>query len=78
MTWFITHFEPLQEFLTNYLSILQIKKVNKSLFYILNLIYNIISCHKCLVFWSTLLITFNIWFAIYLSLMAYTLTKINK
>ncbi len=61
--WFFSQFEPVQSFLD---------KVYKYLPEKLQFSRSYLGCFKCLTFWITLGITFNIYTAILLSMIAYT------
>ena len=65
--WFISHFEPVQSFLD---------KVYKLLPERLQFTRTYMGCFKCLTFWITLLMTFNIYTAILFSMIAYTYDRV--
>ena len=67
LTWFITHFEPIQTLLD---------KIYKYLPKGIQFTRSYAGCFKCVTFWITLLITFNIFYAIGLSMIAYTYDRI--
>lgn len=77
-TWFITNFEPLQNKIIDIISILKIKKINKHLHRLIELFYDVISCHKCLSLWTTLIITQSIWLAIGMSFIVYTIKNLTN
>lgn len=67
LTWFITHFEPIQTLLDSVYKYLP-KRIQFTRSYA--------GCFKCVTFWITLLLTFNIFYAIGLSIIAYTYDRI--
>lgn len=77
-TWFITSFEPLQNKIDDlqfhledkYKTRIKFKKLFIVLKFLTDTIYEIISCHKCLAFWVTLIVTLNLPFAILVSFFA--------
>ena len=76
ISWFITYFIPLQDFLENKTEYLLEKYTNKYLHILINNVNSILSCFKCLSLWFTLLMTFNPIYAILNSFLAYTYIKI--
>lgn len=80
IAWFITNFEPLQSLIQNVTdNILQKNIHNKYLFTIVDNIYIVLSCFKCLSLWLTLFVTFNPLFAFIIAFLADTyLHLINK
>ena len=71
ISWLMTHFEPLQNLID-----LIFKNYSNNKF--IMLFYNAITCFKCISFWITLIVTFNIYAAIINSIIAYTYIKIIK
>ena len=67
IAWFITHFEPLQERIQR---LYLIKR--------LELLVDVLTCFKCLSFWSVLIVTWNVYYAIFASLTAYLYDSISK
>jgi hypothetical protein len=77
ITWLFTHHDKISEALDK-AYIWTLSKIKKKVIrIILENIHEIISCHKCLSFWTTLIITQNIFAAILISFAAYTLEKNN-
>ena len=60
--WLVTHFEPLQRKID-----LILNKIENDYLYIL---IDVLTCFKCLSFWSILIFTQNIYIAIFASLTA--------
>jgi len=60
--WLVTHLEPLQKKID-----LILNKIENDYLYIL---IDVLTCFKCLSFWSILILTQNIWTAIFYSLIA--------
>ena len=69
-TWFFTEFDPLQDFINNTFEKIKSNKIIDS-------IHILLGCHKCLSFWITLFITFNIWYALGVSFIAAIIQKIK-
>ena len=67
ITWFITHFEPLQERIERLYLIKRLEKL-----------IDILTCFKCLSFWSVLIVTWNVYYAIFASLTAYLYDSIAE
>ena len=67
ITWFITHFEPLQERIERLYLIKRLEKL-----------IDILTCFKCLSFWSVLIVTWNVYYAIFASLTAYLYDSITE
>lgn len=67
LSWFFTHFEPGQ---------LLLDKLYKYIPTKLKPTRTYLGCFKCVSFWLTLIITLNIFYAIGLSLIAYTYSRI--
>ena len=67
ITWFIAHFEPLQERIQR---LYLIKR--------LEMLIDILTCFKCLSFWSVLIVTWNVYYAIFASLTAYLYDSITE
>lgn len=67
MTWFITNNDYIQENLT--------KLVDKYNNVFTVMLFEIVSCHKCLSFWVVLGFTFNIYIALAVSFIAYLTEK---
>lgn len=67
IAWFITHFEPLQERIER---LYLIKR--------LELLVDVLTCFECLSFWSVLIITWNVYYAIFASLIAYLYDSISE
>ena len=67
ITWFVTHFEPIRDRLERLYLIKRLEKV-----------IDIVTCFKCLSFWSVLIVTWNIYYAIFASLTAYLYDSIAK
>jgi hypothetical protein len=78
IVWFITNFELLTDQIDNLFSYLQTKKTNKYITIILNNLYTVLSCQKCLSFWSVLIITLNPYYALSAAIIAQIHTKINN
>jgi len=71
--WLISNFEPLQELLS------KIKNKISDKYFIVFYLKTSVSCHKCLSFWSTLIMSGNIWLAASASIIAFTFEQlINK
>lgn len=68
--WFITNFEPISDPIDRFF-------LNKRNSFMM-LVYDVITCFKCLVFWSALIITYDFFSAVLLSLLAQIHTKIIK
>ncbi len=62
VAWFFTNFDPIQNIVHKIEDRVHDKRI-------VNLIYPF-QCFKCLTFWSVLILTFNIWTALALSLLA--------
>lgn len=56
IAYFITRFQPFQDFIYN----LKLKRNNP----ITRLIYEFLSCLKCMSFWTALIITHNFYFSV--------------
>jgi hypothetical protein len=67
IAWFITHFEPIRDRLERLYLIKRLEKV-----------VDILTCFKCLSFWSVLIITWNVYYAIFASLTAYLYDSIAE
>jgi hypothetical protein len=67
VAWLITHFEPLQERIER---LYLIKR--------LEMLVDILTCFKCLSFWSVLIVTWDVYFAIFASLTAYLYDSITE
>ncbi len=67
IAWFITHFEPIRDRLERLYLIKRLEKV-----------IDIVTCFKCLSFWSVLIVTWNVYYAIFASLMAYLYDSITE
>ena len=67
ITWFITHFEPIRDRLERLYLIKRLEKV-----------LDIVTCFKCLSFWSVLIVTWNVYYAIFASLIAYLYDSITE
>jgi hypothetical protein len=67
IAWFITHFEPIRDRLERLYLIKRLEKV-----------IDIVTCFKCLSFWSVLIVTWNIYYAIFASLTAYLYDSITE
>jgi hypothetical protein len=67
IAWFITHFEPIRDRLERLYLIKRLEKV-----------IDIVTCFKCLSFWSVLIVTWNVYYAIFASLTAYLYDSIAK
>ena len=67
ITWFITHFEPIRDRLERLYLIKRLEKL-----------IDILTCFKCLSFWSVLIITWNVYYAIFASLTAYLYDSIAE
>ena len=67
IAWFITHFEAIRDRLERLYSIKRLDKV-----------IDIVTCFKCLSFWSVLIITWNVYYAIFASLIAYLYDSITE
>jgi hypothetical protein len=61
LSWFITHFEPLQDL---FLRIYQKVDQKSPMIVIIDGVHNILSCFMCASFWFVLFGTWNLWFAI--------------
>jgi hypothetical protein len=71
ITWFITTFSPLQDVLTNVVDKIYQKINNNVLKHTVDILYTILSCHMCLSFWTTLMITGDIFSACGVSFVAW-------
>jgi len=74
VSWFLTHFEPLTNWIGEqfFKQKLKLKDCDiKSLLW--DTLYEWISCHKCLAFWLTFSITFNPFYALGASFAAWML-----
>ena len=69
--WLTASFEPLQELLK------PIKNKISDKYYLVFYLKTAVSCHKCLSFWITLLLTGNIVLAAAAAFFAYVFDKIN-
>jgi len=67
IAWFITHFEAIRDRLERLYSIKR-----------LEMLVDIVTCFKCLSFWSVLIITWNVYYAIFASLIAYLYDSITE
>jgi hypothetical protein len=67
IAWFITHFEPIRDRLERLYLIKRLEKV-----------IDIVTCFKCLSFWSVLIVTWNVYYAIFASLIAYLYDSITE
>jgi hypothetical protein len=67
IAWFIRHFEPIRDRLERLYLIKRLEKV-----------IDIVTCFKCLSFWSVLIVTWNIYYAIFASLIAYLYDSITE
>ena len=67
IAWFITHFEPIRDRLERLYLIKRLEKV-----------IDIVTCFKCLSFWSVLIVTWNVYYAIFVSLIAYLYDSITE
>lgn len=67
--FFLAHFEPLQEALK------PVKKRMKDKYFLVFYLKTSMSCHKCLAFWSGLIMSGNLYFAIAASLIAFVFDK---
>jgi hypothetical protein len=67
IAWFITHFEPIRDRLERLYLIKRLEKV-----------LDIVTCFKCLSFWSVLIVTWNVYYAIFASLIAYLYDSIAE
>ena len=77
ITWIFTHHDKISEVLDKGYILLKSKTKKKVIAFILENIHEVLTCHKCLSFWTTLIITQNIFAAILISFAAYTLEKNN-
>jgi hypothetical protein len=77
ITWLFTHHDKILEVLDKSYIWIKSKFKNKVIGFILENIHEVLTCHKCLSFWTTLIITQNIFAAILISFAAYTLEKNN-
>lgn len=77
ITWLFTHHDKISEVLDKAYIWTLSKIKNKVIRFILENIHEVLTCHKCLSFWTTLIITQNIFAAILISFAAYTLEKNN-
>jgi hypothetical protein len=75
ITWFITHFELIQDTLLSVFDRLCQSTDNNILKRIYDSLYTILSCHKCLSFWTTLIVTQDIFMACGVSFIAYLLNR---
>jgi hypothetical protein len=71
ITWLITSFEPLQDVLTNLFDKIYQRTNKNPLKRIYDSLYTILTCQKCLSFWTTLIITQNIFMACGVSFVAF-------
>jgi hypothetical protein len=67
IAWFVTHFEPIRDRLERLYLIKRLEKV-----------IDIVTCFKCLSFWSILIVTWNVYYAIFASLIAYLYDSIAE
>lgn len=70
--WILAYFEPLQEL---------IRIITKRLsdkYFVVFYLKTAVSCFKCLSFWSTLILTTNLYYAIAASFFAFLTTKLLK
>ena len=63
--WFLSDFQPIQDILLKYKNKISDKYI--LIFYL----KTAVSCHKCLSFWMTLIMTGNIWIAFASGFLAY-------
>lgn len=73
--WFLTNFEPLTD-LIDYLWDKLPSNITR--YKAIDYLYILIGCSRCLSLWVTLLLTGNIFIAIFLSMIADIHKKINK
>lgn len=62
--WMFTEFEPIQNWINNIFT----KKLPDNVYN--NILFILLGCFKCLTYWAVFLITWNIWAAIGLSMLA--------
>lgn len=73
-TWFFTNFEPIQNLIDRFFLYIDLKyKPKKYIKIIIDAIYTILGCHKCLSLWITFILTLNPLYAILLSYIAHKL-----
>ncbi len=77
VTWFLTNHDKIVEAVDNSYLYLKSKIKNKILIFILNNLHEVVSCHKCLSFFSTLFITLNPFQALLVSFVAWMVQKNN-
>jgi hypothetical protein len=76
--WFITEFEPIQERFDKIFPWLEAGTKDKSALKLLDGLYIISGCFKCLSFWSVLAITCNPFLAIAASMAGQAFSKLFK
>jgi hypothetical protein len=77
VTWFLTNHDKIVEVVDNSYLYVKSKLRNKILIFILNNLHEVVSCHKCLSFFSTLFITLNPFQALLVSFVAWLVQKNN-
>jgi hypothetical protein len=73
IAWLLTNFEPFQKLLYTINEWIK----NKTIRFIYEYVYQILSCIKCTSFWLTLIMTLNIYLAILAAIITLTWEKIN-
>jgi hypothetical protein len=76
-TWFFTNHDKIIEGVDNSYLYLKSKLRNKILLFILNNIHEVLTCHKCLSFFTTLFITLDPFAAFLTSFCAWIVQKNN-
>ncbi len=75
ITWFFTNHDRITFFLDKSYLWLSKKSKNKIILFILSNLHEVLTCHKCFSFWTTLFVTQNLIEAILVSFVASILQK---
>lgn len=75
ITWFFTNHDKITPLIDRLYICLDIKFKNKILKFIFSNLHEILTCHKCLSFWTTLIVTQNFIDALLVSFIAYLTQK---
>lgn len=78
ITWLFTHIDFIQHKIDDLFMWLDQKVNSKYRNIILDKLYILLGCHKCLGFWITLIVTFNIFSAILVAYVAYIMGLIEN
>ncbi len=76
ISFFFTHFEPIQDRLEIWIGLLQLKTKRHWLQTIIDSVYIVLSCFKCFSFHLSLIVTFDPILSMFVSFLAYTYMKI--